>query len=138
MLNDALLQMQRRLDDNDLTEAGGAAGIKLRLRSSEKRRFTRSSASGEHTKQSTFQTTKDDSVLDTALGPANLTVEEQANVQNAAYLRAIQICALRQALGLEPLDALGALSLSKRRAFAAKIPWRVILSRSRSDNPACK
>jgi hypothetical protein len=47
MLNDALLQMQRRLDDNDLTEAGGAAGIKLRLRSSEKRRFTRSSASGE-------------------------------------------------------------------------------------------
>jgi hypothetical protein len=60
MLNDALLQMQRRLDDNDLTEAGGAAGIKLRLRSSEKRRFTRSSASGEHTKQSTFQTTKDD------------------------------------------------------------------------------
>jgi hypothetical protein len=50
MLNDALLQMQRRLDDNDLTEAGGAAGIKLRLRSSEKRRFTRSSASGEHTK----------------------------------------------------------------------------------------
>jgi len=63
MLNDALLQMQRRLDDNDLTEAGGAAGIKLRLRSSEKRRFTRSSASGEHTKQSTFQTTKDDSVF---------------------------------------------------------------------------
>jgi hypothetical protein len=67
MLNDALLQMQRRLDDNDLTEAGGAAGIKLRLRSSEKRRFTRNSASGEHTKQSTFQTTKDDSVLDAAL-----------------------------------------------------------------------
>ena len=63
MLNDALLQMQRRLDDNDLTEAGGAAGIKLRLRSSAKRRFTRSSASGEHTKQSTFQTTKDDSVF---------------------------------------------------------------------------
>jgi hypothetical protein len=66
MLNDALLQMQRRLDDNDLTEAGGAAGIKLRLRSSEKRRFTRSSASGEHTKQSTFQTTKDDSILEAA------------------------------------------------------------------------
>jgi hypothetical protein len=66
MLNDALLQMQRRLDDNDLTEAGGAAGIKLRLRSSEKRRFTRSSASGEHTKQSTFQTTKDDRAFWTA------------------------------------------------------------------------
>jgi len=52
--------MPRRLDDNDLIEAGGVAGISRDSAPQLSARFTRSSAHEEQTNQSTFPTTKDD------------------------------------------------------------------------------